>query len=83
MLNLNLDLGAETEARLVLLAQSHGQSVEDTVGGAIATLLSKSEPPREFRPNAETLESFAQYERGEYKSFNTIEELMADLNADD
>ncbi len=36
-----------------------------------------------FAPNAETLEAMAALDRGEYKSFNTVEELMADLNADD
>jgi DNA-damage-inducible protein J len=36
-----------------------------------------------FSPNAETLEAMAELDRGEGKSFNTVEELMDDLNADD
>jgi DNA-damage-inducible protein J len=36
-----------------------------------------------YSPNAETLEAMAELDRGEGKSFNTVEELMADLNADD
>ena len=38
---------------------------------------------REFRPNADTLAAIAELESGGGKSFNTIEELMADLDADD
>ena len=34
-------------------------------------------------PNAETLAAFAEAEAGNLKSFDSIEELMADLNADD
>jgi DNA-damage-inducible protein J len=36
-----------------------------------------------FSPNAETLEAMAELDRGEGKSFNTVAELMADLDADD
>ncbi|MDI9407741.1 MAG: hypothetical protein QM523_00675 [Candidatus Pacebacteria bacterium] len=38
---------------------------------------------REFRPNAETLAAFAEIERGEGKTCNTIAELLAELNAED
>ena len=34
-------------------------------------------------PNAETLAAFAESDEGNLKSFDSIEELMADLNADD
>ena len=34
-------------------------------------------------PNAETIAAIEELERGGGKSFNSIEELMADLNADD
>jgi DNA-damage-inducible protein J len=39
--------------------------------------------PFELIPNAETIEAIEEARRGGLKSFNTIEELMADLNADD
>jgi hypothetical protein len=34
-------------------------------------------------PNAETIAAFEEYEKNGGKSFSGIEELMADLNADD
>ena len=34
-------------------------------------------------PNKETREAMAELEAGKGKSFDTVEELMADLNADD
>jgi DNA-damage-inducible protein J len=34
-------------------------------------------------PNAETVEALEAARRGEGKSFNTVEEMFADLNADD
>jgi DNA-damage-inducible protein J len=40
--------------------------------------------PFELRvPNAETVEAIEEARRGGLKSFNTVAELMADLNADD
>ena len=41
-------------------------------------------PAREFKPNAETLESFAQYERGEYETQSLDEFLkwMKDVKAE-
>ncbi|MCX8505849.1 MAG: type II toxin-antitoxin system antitoxin, RelB/DinJ family [Alphaproteobacteria bacterium] len=80
---ITLHLNAETEAQLAAFASLHGQSVEETVREMIELSLADTLPAREFKPNAETLESFAQYERGEYESFNTVEELMADLHAKD
>jgi antitoxin component of RelBE/YafQ-DinJ toxin-antitoxin module len=35
------------------------------------------------QPNAETLKTIEELERGEGSSFETVEELMADLNARD
>lgn len=40
-------------------------------------------PTEVFRPNAETIEAMQEARRGETPSFNSVEELMADLNADD
>lgn len=40
-------------------------------------------PTEVFRPNAETIEAMQEARRGEMPSFNSVEELMADLNADD
>jgi hypothetical protein len=38
---------------------------------------------RPFTPNQTTIEAMEAMGRGEFKSFNTVEELMKDLNADD
>ncbi len=40
-------------------------------------------PTEVFRPNAETIEAMEEARRGEMPSFNSVEELMAHLNADD
>lgn len=39
--------------------------------------------PEGHTPNAETIAAFEEYERNGGKSFNSIDELMAELNADD
>lgn len=36
-----------------------------------------------FEPNAETRAAMEEARRGDLKSFSSVEELMADLNADD
>ena len=36
-----------------------------------------------FEPNAETKAAMEEAKRGDLKSFNSVEELMADLNAED
>ncbi len=40
-------------------------------------------PTEVFRPNAETIEAMQQARRGDMPSFNSVEELMAHLNAED
>jgi DNA-damage-inducible protein J len=39
--------------------------------------------PFDPQPNAETIAAMEELERGEGIRFNTVEEMMADLNADD
>ena len=40
-------------------------------------------PPELFQPNAETLAAFAEIDLGGLKRFDSVDELMADLNAED
>jgi len=40
-------------------------------------------PRRHFQPNAETRAAFAELERGGLKQFDSVESLLADLNAED
>ncbi len=49
----------------------------------IRTVKEKHVPLDLLSPNAETLEAMAELDRGEGKSFHSVEDLMADLNADD
>jgi DNA-damage-inducible protein J len=47
-------------------------------------IAAENEMPFEvFVPNAETIEAIEAGRRGEVKTFNTVEELFAELNADD
>ena len=43
----------------------------------------KAIPAALFQPNAETLEAFAETERGATKRFDTVDALFDDLHADD
>lgn len=59
-----------------------------TVSEAVALMLrrvarDKALPFPAWEPNTETLEAMAELDRGEGKKFDTIEELMADLHAED
>lgn len=74
------ELKAEAEK---ILAQE-GLTVSDALRlMLVATVEERTLPARYFRPNAETRDALTALDRGEYKTFNTVEELMADLNADD
>ena len=40
-------------------------------------------PSEVFRPNAESIEAMEEARRGGLRSYSNVEELMADLNAED
>lgn len=48
----------------------------------LRTVEQKHIPLDLFRPNAETIEAMQELERGEGRTFASVEDLMADLNAD-
>ena len=59
-----------------------------TISDAVRLLLTrvahdKALPFEPFRPNAETIAAMEEARAGNLKSFDSIEALMADLNADD
>ena len=61
-----------------------GLSVPDAVRMMLARVVAEKALPFDVRePNAETIASLEACRRGEVVSFNNIEDLMADLNADD
>ncbi|MCX8506869.1 MAG: hypothetical protein ORN98_09715 [Alphaproteobacteria bacterium] len=88
MSSLTIQVSDESFSRLAELASATHQKIEDfardTLEAHVARLADLAHhdsdvcPPEcAWEPNAETLEAFAQYERGEYTSHNSVEELMA------
>lgn len=64
--------------------QASGLTVSDVVRVLMTRIAQdKAIPSALFQPNAETLEAFAEIERGGMKRFVTVDELFDDLNADD
>ena len=63
--------------------QASGLTVSDVVRVLMTRIArDKSIPPELFRPNAETLEAFAEIERSGLQRFDSVEALMADLHAE-
>jgi DNA-damage-inducible protein J len=61
-----------------------GLTIEDVVRRLLVrTVKEQSVPLDLFNPNAETLEAMEELRNGGGKTFATVAELMADLNADD
>ncbi len=63
--------------------QASGLTVSDVVR-VLMTRIAKDKviPPGLFQPNAETLAAFAEIERGGLKRFDTVDDLFADLHAE-
>ena len=69
-------------ANQVILAS--GLTVSDVVRVLMTRIAQdKIIPPGLFIPNAETLEAFAEIERGGLRQFDSVEALFADLHAED
>jgi DNA-damage-inducible protein J len=61
-----------------------GLSVPDAVRMMLARVVAEKALPFDTRdPNAETIAALEACRRGEMVSFNSIEDLMSDLNVDD
>jgi DNA-damage-inducible protein J len=77
-----IDPETKRQASSVLAAM--GLSVSDAVRLLLVHVAEKGALPFDFEvPNAETIAAMEEVERGEFRSFNTVEELMADLNSED
>jgi DNA-damage-inducible protein J len=64
--------------------QASGLTVSDVVRVLMTRIAQdKAIPSALFQPNAETLEAFAEVERGDLKRFDSVDALFADLHADD
>jgi DNA-damage-inducible protein J len=77
-----IDSHSKEQAAAIL--EAIGLSMSDAIRIMVRRIVHDKRLPFEpLIPNQETLEAIAAADRGEVDSFNTIEELMADLNEDD
>ena len=61
-----------------------GLSVSDAIRILLVRVAAEKALPFDIRvPNAETIEAIEAGRRGDVASFKSVEELMADLNAED
>ena len=83
-INVPVDIDKETERRASeVLAESH-MSLSDGIRLFIQWTAAERRLPFVVDvPNKETREAIAELEAGKGKSFDTVEELMAELHADD
>ncbi len=77
-------IDAKTKAEAAAVLATIGLTVSDAFRLLLLRVAQDKELPFEpLIPNAETIAAMEASLRGEEKSFSTIEDLMADLNADD
>ena len=83
LVNVNVDQQVLDEAAAVLAADN--LTVADTLGQILAFISDTGLlPPLDcFEPGPETIAAMEACERGDLVSFNSVAELMADLNSDD
>lgn len=81
ILTFRVSVDEATTAEAALVLQQRGWSVAD----AIRVLLTRTakEHVVPFTPRPESQEALDEVRRGGLKRFDTVEALMADLNADD
>jgi DNA-damage-inducible protein J len=72
------------KARAAKALEAMGLSVSDAVRVLLTRVAAEKALPFEVRvPNAETIAAIKEARRGGRKSFTSVAELMADLNAED
>ena len=77
-----VDLGVKEEAAAVLAAM--GLTVSDAVRMLLTKVAQEKALPFELlTPNAETIGAMKEARRGKLASFDSVETLLNDLNADD
>ena len=77
-----VDLGVKEEAAAVLAAM--GLTVSDAVRMLLTKVAQEKALPFELlTPNAETISAMKEARRGALASFDSVEALLNDLNADD
>jgi DNA-damage-inducible protein J len=86
MVHVRIDPKVRAKAEKALLAM--GLSVSDAVR-VLLTRIAKDKAfpldlcPLPHVPNVKTIASMGEFDRGEHKSFDTVKEMMADLDAGD
>ena len=82
MVHIRVDEQVKAQAAEALA--SMGLSVSDVVRMMLVRVAAEKALPFEIRvPNAETVAAMRELDEGLGKRFDTVEDLMADLNADD
>lgn len=77
-------IDGEVKAKAVKVLGEMGLSVSDAIRMLLVRVAAEKALPFEARvPNAETIAAMEEARSGKLRSFATVEEMMADLNADD
>ena len=75
---------SEIRDAAIAVIQESGLTVSDVVRVLMTRIArDKAIPPALFQPNAETLAAFAEIERGETETVDSVEALFEDLYAED
>jgi DNA-damage-inducible protein J len=81
---MHIRIDTETKERATTALDAMGLSLSDAVRLFLRRVADEQRMPFEIRvPNAATREAMRELDEGKGKSFATVEELMADLNAED
>ncbi|MCL2644195.1 MAG: type II toxin-antitoxin system RelB/DinJ family antitoxin [Betaproteobacteria bacterium] len=77
-------IDSDTKERAANALEAMGLSISDAIRLLMLRIADEQRLPFEVKvPNATTRKAIAELEAGKGKKFATIEDLMADLNADD
>lgn len=75
---------ADTKARATAALESMGLSVSDAIRLLLLRVADERRLPFEIKaPSKSSRQALAEIEAGKVKSFATVDDLMADLHADD
>jgi DNA-damage-inducible protein J len=73
----------KTKKQAATVLKKMGLTVSDAFRILMVRTAADKRLPFDLQPNAVTREALREAQRGELRRFSTVEEFMADLNADD
>ena len=77
------DIDESLQRQAEAIFRQEGRTASDVYRHLLLRTVEDQHTPRElYRPNLETLEAMRELDEGGGKSFDSLEALMADLNAD-